>query len=476
MVQQLCQIGVLGLATMGANLARNIARNGYRVAVYNRHAERTDRLVEQHGHEGEFVPAQDLNTFVAAIERPRAIVLMVEAGAAVEAVVAQLSPLLDPGDILVDAGNSLFSDTERRVGEAAVKGLRFVGMGMSGGEKGALHGPSLMPGGDADAYRHLEPLLTAIAAQVDGEACCAFMGPGGAGHYVKMVHNGIEYADMQAIAEVYDLLRTSYALGADEIANVFERWRDSELSSYLVDITAGVFRRRDDDSGDALIDRVVDEAEQKGTGRWTASDALALGVVGTSIAQAVGVRVLSAGRDLRLRAASLLSRPVREERHFDAATEADLRDALLAARLVAFSQGFEQLAAASLERGWHLDLGAIARIWRGGCIIRARVLDHILDVRLETAHGDPLLLEPWFLATLRAAEPGWRRAAGIAIADGLAAPVLTSALAYHDGLRARRSPANLIQALRDEFGAHGYRVDGDGSRHTDWSATGTQPK
>ena len=315
MEAELCDVGVVGLATMGANLARNAARHGYRVAVHNRHVERTDALIEQHGHEGAFVPARALDAFVGSLKRPRAIVLVVEAGAAVDAIIGDLEPLLDPGDIVIDAGNSLFTDTDRRVGAAAARGLRFVGMGMSGGEKGALHGPSLMPGGDRDAFDHLRPMLEKLAAQADGRPCCAYMGPGGAGHYVKMVHNGIEYADMQGLAEVYDLMRTVHGLAAGEIADVIDGWRQGELASYLLDITVGVLRHDDGDGG-ALVDRVIDEAEQKGTGRWTARDALDLGVVGTATAAAVSARVLSAGRDLRARGADLFGEPGEDRRPF----------------------------------------------------------------------------------------------------------------------------------------------------------------
>ena len=475
-MSDLCDIGVFGLSTMGANLARNAARRGYRVAVYNRHAERTDTLIERFGHEGSFVPARELPAFVASLARPRAVVLVVEAGPAIDRILDELEPMLEPGDIVVDAGNSLFSDSERRAGRAAARGIRFIGMGMSGGEKGALYGPSLMPGGDRGAYDHLAPMLDRLAASADGEPCCAYMGPGGAGHYVKMVHNGIEYADMQGIAEVYDVMRTSYALAAAEIGNAFDDWRGGDLDSFLLDIAVGVLRHRAED-GDPLIDRVVDEAEQKGTGRWTARDALVLGVAGSSTDEAVNARVLSAGRALRARGASLLDGAKHGSRELKDAGLADLRDALIAARLVAFSQNFDQLAAASSEHGWHLDLSRIATIWRGGCIIRGRVLDHIVEARRGSEHHAPLLFERWFRDALAQAEPGWRRFVSAAIADGVAVPVIGSALAYYDGLRRERSPANLIQGLRDEFGAHGYRrFDREGSFHTDWTQSGTEPQ
>ena len=471
-----CDIGIYGLATMGANLARNAARHGFNVAVYNRHAERTDTLIGRFGHEGNFTPARDLPAFVASLARPRVVVLVVEAGPAIDTILDELQPVLEPGDIIVDAGNSLFSDTERRAGRAGTRGIQFVGMGMSGGEKGALHGPSLMPGGSRDAYDHLAPMLDRLAARAEGEPCCAYIGPGGAGHYVKMVHNGIEYADMQAIAEIYDLLRASYGLAAAEIGDVFDGWRGGELDSFLLDIAVGVLRHKAED-GTALVDQVIDEAEQKGTGRWTARDALALGVAGSSTGEAVNARVLSAGRGLRTRGASLLKGAAHASRTLDDPAQNDLRDALLAARLVAFSQNFDQLAAASAEHGWDLDFGGIAAIWRGGCIIRGRVLDHIMEARRGEPNHDPLLLDGWFRDTLTTAEPGWRRLVAMAVADGVAVPVIGSALAYYDGLRRERSPANLIQGLRDEFGAHGYRrFDREGICHTDWSHTGTDPQ
>jgi 6-phosphogluconate dehydrogenase len=471
-----CDVGIFGLATMGANLARNAARRGYKVAVYNRHAERTDQLIQKFGSEGSFVPSSDVGGFVASLTKPRAVVLVVEAGAAIDRILDDLMPLLDPGDVVIDAGNSLFSDTERRAALASTRGLHFMGMGMSGGEKGALHGPSLMPGGDRGAYERLAPMLEKLAATAEGEPCCAYIGPGGSGHYVKMVHNGIEYADMQAMAEVYDLLRTSYRLSAGDVADVFDRWRGGELDSFLLDIAVDVLRRQTDD-GTPLIDLVIDEAEQKGTGRWTARDALVLGVVSSSTVEAVNARVVSAGRDLRTRGSELLKGAGTRIRELDDVGRRDVHDALMAARLVAFSQNFDQLAAASAEHGWHLDLGRIAAIWRGGCIIRGRVLDHIVDARGDGEHREPLLFVPWFRDAIAIAEPGWRRFVSAAIADGVPVPVISSALAYYDGLREKRSPANLIQGLRDEFGAHGYRrFDRDGECHTDWSLTGTDPQ
>ena len=476
-MDKLCDLGIYGLATMGANLARNAARKGFRVALYNRHTERTTKLMANSGGEGDFVPSETVEAFVASLARPRAIVLMVEAGGAIDTIVAALRPLLDPGDILVDGGNSLFTDTERRVGEAAARGLRFVGMGVSGGEKGALEGPSMMPGGDRDAYDHLAPILTRMAAQAAGEPCCAYLGPGGAGHYVKMVHNGIEYADMQAIAEVYDLLRNSYGLEAPAIADVFACWRGGDLDSFLLDITVDALCRGDDDTGHPLVDLVLDEAEQKGTGRWTARSALDLGVVDAATSAAVLARTLSASRELRACGAKALGAAEPAGRTLDDAARDDLRDALLAARVLAFSQGFDLLRAASEENDWRLDLGAVAALWRGGCIIRARLLDPIVDLYRGSDSVGTLALEAPFRTMLRNAEAGLRRTVGRAVTDGVPTPVLGAAVAYFDGLRQERSPANLIQALRDEFGAHGYRrLDRDGEQHSDWTGTGTDPQ
>ena len=467
-----CDIGVIGLATMGANLARNAARNGRAVAVYNRSAERTTQLIERHGGEGRFTPCDSLKTFVDALRIPRSIIMSVAAGGAVDDLIGQLSPLLEPGDILIDAGNSHFSDTERRIATAEAAGVRYIGMGVSGGEKGALEGPSMMPGGSLSAYRELAPILEAMAAEVGGEPCCAYVGPGGAGHYVKMVHNGIEYGDMQAIAETYDVLRSRYGLDAPAIADVFAGWANGDLASYLVDITVDVLRFREDRTGQPLIDLVLDEAAQTGTGRWTAADALELGIAATATSAAVAARSLSSRGELRKRAAARMgtSKPV-PLRIADADVH-DLGDALLGARIVAFSQGFEQLSAASAKHNWQLDLGAVASLWRGGCIIRAAILDHVIEAQGVTVE-EPLLLLPWFRDTIERVEPGWRRVVARAIEDAVPVPVLSSSLTYIDGLRQERSPANLIQGLRDEFGSHRYRrIGSETDQHTDWSGDG----
>jgi 6-phosphogluconate dehydrogenase len=356
---KLADLGVFGLSTMGANLARNAARKGFGVAVYNRHAARTDELINEHGSEGRFAPAKTIADFVASLARPRPIIILVKAGKPVDDVIAELAPHLDRGDIVIDGGNSLFTDTNRRFHALEEQGLRFIGMGVSGGEEGALEGPSMMPGGDRKAYAHIEPMVTRMAAQVDGSPCCAFIGPEGAGHYVKMVHNGIEYADMQLITEAYDLLKTVYGLDAREIAGIFEEWKTGDLDSYLIEITAAVLRKRDA-SGGALVDAIVDEAEQKGTGRWTAQSALDLGVPLTSITEAVYARALSARRAQRVAAEKFYPHPAIDPRKPEKADIDAIQHALYASKIVAYAQGFEQMTSASEQFGWSLKLGEAA--------------------------------------------------------------------------------------------------------------------
>ena len=344
---ELCDLGVLGLAVMGANLARNAARKGFGVALYNRHGERTDALVKEFGHEGRFTPAHDLKGFVAALSKPRVIIIMVKAGKPVDDVIDELVPLLEDDDIVIDGGNSLFTDTNRRFDTLKEKRLRFIGMGVSGGEEGALEGPSMMPGGERDAYARIEPMVTKMAAQVDGTPCCTYIGPGGAGHYVKMVHNGIEYADMQLITEAYDLLKTVYGLDAPAMAEIFEGWKAGDLDSYLIEITATVLRKRDASTGGALVDSMLDEAEQKGTGRWTARNALDLGVPLTGITEAVYARALSGQRSLRIEAEKRLPHKAAPARKPEQSDLDRIRDALYASKIVAYAQGFEQMTAAS---------------------------------------------------------------------------------------------------------------------------------
>jgi 6-phosphogluconate dehydrogenase len=469
------QIGVTGLAVMGANLARNIARRGVPTAVHNRSTARTKEFMEQYGDEGDFTAAESLEEFVDALEKPRRIIVMVKAGGPVDGVIDALSPLLDEGDIVIDAGNSKFGDTRRRTEACAEQGIRFMGIGVSGGEEGALLGPSIMPGGAKEAYGEVEEILTTIAAQVDDTPCCTYVGPDGAGHYVKMVHNGIEYADIQLIAEAYDLLRNVAGLEVPAIAEIFEQWNTGDLESFLIEITAKVLAKTDDATGGPLIDSIVDQAEQKGTGRWTSQDALELGVPLTGITEAVFARTLSALRDERKAASGALAGPQPAEGSGDEALVDDIQKALYASKVVAYAQGFEQMAAASRAYDWDLDLGAMATIWRGGCIIRARFLNRIRDAYADDPSTGNLLMVPYFRDAVADAQDAWRRVIVRATEEGVAIPAFSSSLAYYDGYRRERGPANLIQGLRDFFGAHTYRrVDKEGSFHTRWSQDGTE--
>jgi len=465
------QIGVTGLAVMGRNLARNLARNGYIVAVHNRSVGRTRSLVADHGGEGTFVPAESVEDFVASLTVPRTIIVMVKAGAATDAVIDELVPLLEPGDIVVDAGNAHFPDTVRREAALRERGLHFVGTGVSGGEEGALLGPSIMPGGSVESYATLGPMLEKISAHVDGTPCCTHVGPGGAGHFVKMVHNGIEYADMQLIAEAYDLLRQGLGAPAGRIAEIFAQWNTGDLESFLIEITADVLAHTDAATGSPFVDVVLDQAEQKGTGRWTVQSALDLGVPVTGIAEATFARALSGSVPQREAARSVLPAetvPV-VVTDPDAFVE-DVRLALYASKVVAYSQGFDQIAAASAEFDWAIDRGAMARIWRGGCIIRARFLDRITEAYARDPDLPLLLADDYFREAVGAGLAAWRRVVSQAAAAGIPTPAFSSSLAYYDGVRAERLPANLVQAQRDFFGAHTYRrVDRDGVFHTEWS-------
>jgi 6-phosphogluconate dehydrogenase len=468
------RFGVFGLAVMGQNLARNVASRGIPVAVYNRTRTRTDRMLTEHGSEGDFTASYSAPELVEAVDRPRSILLMVKAGEAVDQAIDELRPHLSEGDIVIDGGNSYFGDTRRRSAHLESRGLRFLGTGVSGGEEGALHGPSIMPGGTPEAYQHVRPVFDRIAAQVDGVPCCAYIGTDGAGHYVKMVHNGIEYADIQLIAEAYDFLRQALGLEAAEQARIFRQWNSGDLDSYLVQITAEVLAKQDAETGRPLVDVILDEAQQKGTGKWTSQHALDLGIPVTAITEAVFARFLSAQKSQRMAAAGALPGPRAPVRDADGLVDA-VRDALYASKVVAYAQGFEQMAAAAQEFGWKLDLGAIATIWRGGCIIRARFLNRIKDAYDEQPNLTNLLLAPYFLDAVGGAQDAWRRVVRTAVEIGVPTPAFSSALAYYDGYRRERSPANLIQGLRDYFGAHTYRrVDREGVYHTRWSQDGAQ--
>ena len=469
-------IGVTGLAVMGANLARNIASRGTSVAVHNRTTSRLDEFMDEHGSEGDFTRCETTQEFVDALEKPRRIIVMVKAGGPVDAVIEELTPLLDEGDIIIDAGNSFFKDTIRREKECGDNGLRFIGMGVSGGEEGALKGPSIMPGGPEEAWDELRGVLEEIAAQVDGQPCVVHVGPDGAGHYVKMVHNGIEYADIQLIAEAYDLLRHVGGLSVEEIAGIFDEWNQGDLESYLIEITATVLHQVDEKTGEPLVDSIVDQAEQKGTGRWTSIDALEVGVPLTGITEAVFARMLSASREERAEASKVLAGPTpgQQDQPTDTLVD-DVRQALYASKVVAYAQGFAQMAAASEENDWDLDLADMAMIWRGGCIIRASFLDRISEALRDKPDTANLLMVEYFQQQVADAQDAWRRVIARAATEGVAIPAFASSLAFYDGYRRERGPAYLIQGLRDFFGAHTYlRVDEEGSFHTRWGQDGSE--
>ncbi|MEU6860813.1 NADP-dependent phosphogluconate dehydrogenase [Glycomyces sp. NPDC046736] len=463
-------IGVVGLAVMGSNLARNFARHGFTVAVYNRTHAKTTELVEAHGDEGDFVPAEELADFVASLKRPRKAMIMVQAGSATDAVIDQLAALMEPGDMIIDGGNAHFENTRRREAALREKGLHFVGTGVSGGEEGALLGPAIMPGGSAESYESLGPILEAIAAKApDGTPCCTRLGPDGAGHFVKMVHNGIEYSDMQLIGEAYDLLRRGVGIEPADLARVFSEWNAGDLDSYLIEVTAEVLGHTDAATGKPLVDVIVDQAGQKGTGRWTVQNALDLGVPVTGIAEATFARALSSGVKQREGAVDLLTGPAAKPDFPEDFVE-DVRQALYASKIVAYAQGFDQIAAASAEYDWGIDLGSCSALWRAGCIIRARFLDRITDAWRSDPDLPTLLAAPEFTKIVTDAQDAWRRVVATAALAGIPTPGFSSALAYYDGLRSRRLPAALIQGQRDFFGAHTYRrVDREGTFHTDWS-------
>ncbi|MGS2586392.1 NADP-dependent phosphogluconate dehydrogenase [Streptomyces hebeiensis] len=465
------QIGVTGLAVMGRNLARNFARNGLTVALHNRTVSKTRALVDEFGAEGTFVPAESAEEFVAALERPRRLVIMVKAGAATDAVIEEFAPLLEEGDVIIDGGNAHFADTRRRERELRERGIHFVGVGISGGEEGALHGPSIMPGGSTESYASLGPLLERIAAKADdGTPCVAHIGPDGAGHFVKMVHNGIEYADMQLIAEAYHLLRSVAGYSPAKIAETFRTWNTGRLDSYLIDITAEVLAHTDADTGKPFVDIVADRAEQKGTGRWTVQIALDLGVPVSGIAEAVFARSLSGHAGLRDASQSLPGPTAAPLDEAEAARFAhQVEQALYASKIVSYTQGFHQIQAGSEEYGWDIDLGSVASLWRAGCIIRAAFLDRIRAAYDARRDLPSLLSDKQFAEEIGAAQDDWRAVIAAAVGQGVPTPGFSAALAYYDALRARRLPAALTQGQRDFFGAHTYRrTDREGSFHTLW--------
>ncbi len=465
------QIGVAGLAVMGRGLALNLAEHGFAVAGYNRSSEPTEIFVEAGKAAGYTVTGcATLEEFCSVLEKPRKILLMVKAGAAVDAVLEGLMPYLEPGDIVIDGGNSHYPDTVRRHDACAQKNINFMGLGVSGGEEGARHGPALMPGGDKDAYAQVEKFLTTIAAHVGEDPCCAYIGPGGAGHFVKMTHNGIEYGDMELICEAYYLMRKLLGMSAAEIAEQFKAWNEGELSSYLVDITAHILTVQDPESGNALVDMIAPIAGSKGTGMWTVQEALALGVPLPTIAQAVFARDLSAKSDERTAAKE---RYGCEHAPFTGSDRAAfleaIRQALYASKICSYAQGFALLKTASERYDWNLDLGGIALLFRGGCIIRAAFLERIAEAYRAPQPPANLLMDDYFAGKLAAYQPAWRQVVTTAAASGVAAPAFSASLAYFDGYRDAEGPMNLLQAQRDCFGAHTYRrTDKEGSFHFDW--------
>ncbi|HKD35617.1 MAG TPA: decarboxylating NADP(+)-dependent phosphogluconate dehydrogenase [Pirellulales bacterium] len=470
---ELCDIGLVGLAVMGENLALNVESRGYRIAVFNRTTSVVDELITGRAAGKRFTGCYSLEQLVASLSKPRKVMLMVKAGPAVDSLIEQLIPLLSPGDVIIDGGNTHFADTERRTKFVESKGLLYIGSGVSGGEEGALLGPSLMPGGSLAAWPLIKPIFQAIAAKVGAKRdipCCDWVGPRGAGHYVKMVHNGIEYGDMQLICEAYWLLKNVLGLANDELYEVFGEWNRGELDSYLIEITRDIFSVKDSDTDNSLVDMVLDRAGAKGTGKWMSQLALDLGVPSTLVTEAVYARCLSALKDERLRASKVLDgpkpKPFKGDRQ---AFIAAVRHALYASKICSYAQGFVQLAAAAKEHDWPLDYGSIAMLWRGGCIIRARFLERIKEAFDADPKLENLLLAPYFTQAIEDAQPSWRSVVAEAVTRGIPIPAFTTALAYYDGIRSERLPANLLQAQRDYFGAHTYeRTDKPGTFHSDW--------
>ncbi|MEM1240464.1 MAG: NADP-dependent phosphogluconate dehydrogenase [Cyanobacteria bacterium P01_H01_bin.26] len=461
--------GVIGLAVMGENLALNVERNGFPISVYNRSPEKTQAFMANRAVDKNVVAAYSLEEFVASLERPRRILLMVKAGRPVDAVIDQLMPLLDPDDMVIDGGNSLYEDTERRVKILEGAGFRFIGMGVSGGEEGALNGPSLMPGGTRAAYESIEPIVQKIAAQVDDGPCVTYIGPGGAGHYVKMVHNGIEYGDMQLIAEAYDLMKNVLGLSHEQLHEVFAQWNTTEeLDSFLIEITADIFTKTEGDT--ALVEKILDAAGQKGTGRWTVMNALEMGVSIPTITAAVNARIMSSIKDERVAASTQISGPDGKITENTTLWINKIRDALYCSKICSYAQGMALLRKASDNFDYDLDLGECARIWKGGCIIRARFLNKIKQAFTENPALPNLLLAPEFKQTILDRQSAWRDVVAMAAQYGVPVPAFSASLDYFDSYRRAQLPQNLTQAQRDYFGAHTYqRVDQEGTFHTEWT-------
>jgi 6-phosphogluconate dehydrogenase len=470
--QGTCDIGLIGLAVMGENLALNIASRGYSIAVYNRTTSVTDAFTADRGKQPHVVGCHSLEELVAALKPPRKVMMMVKAGPAVDDLIATLTPLLSKGDVIIDGGNTLYSDTERRTKAVEAAGLLYIGTGVSGGEEGALKGPSLMPGGSKAAWPLVQPIFQSIAAKVGPKGdipCCDWVGPRGAGHYVKMVHNGIEYGDMQLICEAYWLLKVAAGLSNDQLAAVFAEWNRGELDSYLIEITRDIFTVKDPETGDFMVDRILDKAGAKGTGKWMSQLALDLGVPSTLVTEAVYARCLSAMKEARVRASRVLKGPdMRYEGNAQEFIE-QVRQALYASKIASYAQGYVQLAAAAKEHDWQLDYRSIAMLWRGGCIIRAQFLERIAEAYDADPNLENLMLAPYFQKALADSQHAWRHVVASAATIGVPVPAFMTALAYYDGYRHERLPANLLQAQRDYFGAHTYeRTDKQGTFHTEW--------
>ncbi|WP_418938533.1 NADP-dependent phosphogluconate dehydrogenase [Lacticaseibacillus paracasei] len=464
------QIGVVGMAVMGKNLALNIESRGNTVAIFNRTGSKTKAVVEEHPDK-KLVPSYKIEDFVASLEKPRRIIMMVKAGAGTDAVIKELLPLLDKGDVLIDGGNTFFEDTMRRSAELDKSGINFIGMGVSGGELGALHGPSLMPGGQKEAYDLVAPILEAISAKAeDGAPCVTYIGPNGAGHYVKMVHNGIEYGDMELIAESYNLMRNLLGLDVKEMADIFSEWNKGELDSYLIDITADILTRKDDLGSDKpIVDMILDRAGNKGTGKWSSQSALELGVPQSVITESVYARYISAMKQERVEASKVLPKPVANVSVDKKEAIEMIRKALYFSKLMSYAQGFEQLRFASEKYDWKLQYGDLAKTWRAGCIIRARFLQNITDAYNKKPDLQNLLLDDYFLNIAKNYQESVRDLVGIAVKAGVPVPGFSAAISYYDSYRSAVLPANLTQAQRDYFGAHTYeRTDRDGSYHYSW--------
>ena len=472
-----CDIGLIGLAVMGENLVLNMESKGFSVAVFNRTTSVTEKFAAGRAKDKRITATKTMEEFVGALAKPRKAMIMVKAGSAVDAVIDQLVPLLEPGDLIIDGGNSLFTDTQRRCKDLASKNIHFLGTGVSGGEEGALKGPSIMPGGPKDAWEIIKPIFTKISAHVDDEPCCRYMGPDGAGHYVKMVHNGIEYGDMQLICEAYAILTRVLGMKPEELHQVFDQWNTGDLDSFLIEITSRIFTHQDDGeegTGEGfLVDKVLDKAGQKGTGKWTIMSALDLGVVVSTINAAVEARITSSMKDARVAASKILKGP--EDKPFTGNRQAFIdavRDALYASKIVSYAQGMDLLGAASKAYNWNLNYGDMATIWRGGCIIRARFLQRIKEAYDKQPDLSNLMLNDYFTDALEKNQPHWRQVVATAAEYGVAVPAFSASLAYFDSYRQERLPANLLQAQRDFFGAHTYeRVDKPGTFHTEWLQT-----